>query len=226
MNHPKSKLGLKPTFCKILVFAIAFLLPALPVHATSEPGTYVTFTGSIDMFEDMTLSNQDGTLSNSVLKETDAFITSKNGLGFNHSIGYRFRNSLSTELEFSYKNGEFDKAGGSSGGSTSTTVMGDVTTKSLLLNGIYSFDIRKFYTPYIGYGIGVAFHEGTLQNFSNGGEDKTYAYQLKMGVDMEFSRKLSLLLGYRYFNTDEANLTFFTGETTTHSLEAGVKFHF
>ena len=94
MNHPKPKLGLKPTFCKILVFAIAFLLPALPVHATSDPGTYVTFTGSMDIFEEMTLSNQDENLNNSVLEQRDAFITSENGLGFNHSIGYRFKNNI------------------------------------------------------------------------------------------------------------------------------------
>ena len=98
-------------------------------------------------------------------------------------------------------------------------------TKSFLLNGIYYFDIREFYTPYIGYGIGITFHEATQNGFDEG-EDTRLAYQLKMGVDMKFNRKLSLLLGYRYFTTNNPRFGFFTGETASHDIEAGIKFHF
>ena len=101
-----------------------------------------------------------------------------------------------------------------------------MTTKSFLVNGIYSFNIREFYTPYIGYGVGLASHEANVKDYKERGHG-TLAYQFKMGVDMEFSRKLSLLLGYRYFTTD--NPTFvklFTAESSSHGIEAGVKFHF
>ena len=215
MNHPKPKLGLKPTFCKILVFAIASLLLAVPTHASNEVGPYFTFTGSIDTFEDMTLTNIDSSLGvrSNMGRET--------GLGFNHSIGYQFRNSFSTELEFSYKGGSFHPST-----ELDTDLDGDMTTKSFLVNGIYSFDIREFYTPYVGYGIGFAFHEATLDG--QGDEvNTTLAYQLKVGVDMEFSRKLSLLLGYRYFTTNNPDFYgFFTAESSSHSIEAGVKFNF
>ena len=215
MNHPKPKLGLKPTFCKILVFAIASLLLAVPTHASNEAGPYFTFTGSIDTFEDMTLTNVNSSLGvrPSMGRET--------GLGFNHSIGYQFRNSFSTELEFSYKGGDFKP-----GKETSEGLDGDMTTKSFLVNGIYSFNIRKFYTPYIGYGIGLASHEASVDDKGDR-SDGTLAYQLKMGVDMEFSRKLSLLLGYRYFTTDNPDFgSFFTAESSSHGIEAGVKYHF
>ena len=209
MNHPKPKLGLKPTFCKILVFAIASLLLAVPAHASNEVGPYFTFTGSIDTFEDMTLTNIDPSLPARTSMGREA------GLGFNHSIGYQFRNSFSTELEFSYRGGDFGPG-----------VHGDITSKSFLVNGIYSFNIREFYTPYIGYGIGIAFHEASI-NLSGDRADTTLAYQLKMGVDMELSRKLSLLLGYRYFTTNDPSFDgYFTGETTSHGIEAGVKYHF
>ena len=215
MNHPKSKLGLKPTFCKILVFAIASLLLAVPAHASNEAGPYFTLTGSIDTFEDVTLTNVDSSLSSSLV--TGTVIKQDPGLGFNHSIGYQFKNSFSTELEFSYKGGQFDFNSG---------LDGDMTTKSFLVNGLYSFDIRKFYTPYVGYGIGFAFHEATLDGQGDEG-NTTLAYQLKVGVDMEFSRKLSLLLGYRYFTTNNPDFHgFFTAESSSHGIEAGVKFHF
>ena len=215
MNYPKPKLGLKPTFCKILVFAIASLLLAVPTHASNEAGPYFTFTGSIDTFEDMTLTNIDSDLG------VRSNMGREIGLGFNHSIGYQFRNSFSTELEFSYKGGNFQP-----GTENPEGLDGDMTTKSFLVNGIYSFNIREFYTPYIGYGVGLASHEANVKDHPQRGHG-TLAYQFKMGVDMEFSRKLSLLLGYRYFTTD--NPTFvklFTAESSSHSIEAGVKFHF
>ena len=169
MNHPKSKLGLKPIFCKIQVFAIVSLLLAVPAHASNEPGPYFTLTGSIDMFEDMVLTNIDSSLGvrPNMRRET--------GLGFNHSIGYQFRNSFSTELEFSYKGGNFQP-----GTENPEGLDGDMTTKSFLVNGIYSFNIREFYTPYIGYGVGLASHEASVEGHPERGHG-TLAYQLKNG---------------------------------------------
>ena len=215
MKHFNSKSRQKPAFHKILVIAIVFFFLALPVHAVTE-GPYFTLTGSIDTFKDMTLTSIDSDLGvrSNMGRET--------GLGFNHSIGYQFKNSFSTELEFSYKGGDFKPSTEES----ATGLDGDMTTKSFLVNGIYSFNIREFYTPYIGYGVGLASHEANVKDYKERGHG-TLAYQLKMGVDMEFSRKLSLLLGYRYFATDNPDFTgFFTAESSSHSIEAGVKFHF
>ena len=211
MNHPKPKLGQKPAFHKILVIAIAFFFLALPAHAVTE-GLYFTLTGSIDTFEDLTLT---GKVDTSVPSGTS--IEKETGVGFNHAIGYQFKNSFSTELEFSYKAGDFGPGLPSSGAASSN---------SFLINGIYSFNIREFYTPYIGYGVGLASHEANVEGHPERGHG-TLAYQFKMGVDMEFSRKLSLLLGYRYFATD--NPTFvqlFTAESSSHGIEAGIKYHF
>ena len=88
MKHFNSKHRQKPTFYKILVITITFLLLAVPAHASNEVGPYFTFTGSMDMFEDMTLVNKD---SSAVPSAGDSLET-ETGLGFNHSIGYQFRN--------------------------------------------------------------------------------------------------------------------------------------
>jgi len=211
MNHPTPKHRKKKTFHIVLVFTIAFLFPAMPVHATGEIGPYFTFTGSMAAFKGTSLEVEAGTaVGTNIGAGFD-----DTGLGFNHSIGYQFRNSLSTELEFSYKGRDFRGQ-----------VDGDMTSKSFLINGIYSFNIRKFYTPYIGYGVGFAFHEASIGSVGDRA-DSTLAYQLKMGVDMDFSRKISLLLGYRYFTTNNPKFDgYFTGEAASHGIETGIKFHF
>ena len=210
MKHFNSMARQKSAFHKILVIAIAFFFLALPAHAVTE-GPYFTLTGSIDSFEDMALTSVDSSLFSTNIgagfKDT--------GLGFNHSIGYQFKNSFSAELEFSYKGRDFRGA-----------VDGDMTSKAFMANGIYSFNIREFYTPYVGYGIGYAFHEANLQGYGDR-TDTTLAHQLKIGVDMEFSRKLSLLVGYRYFTSNSPEFKgWFSAETASHGIEAGVKFHF
>ena len=211
MKHFSSESRQKPAFHKILVITIVFFFLALPAHALTE-GPYFTLTGSIDMYDDLALS---GKADPSVPPGTSVGI--KTGGGFNHSIGYQFKNSFSTELEFSYKGGDFDSSG---------ALSGNVNSKSFLVNGIYSFNIREFYTPYIGYGMGFAFHEANIQGLGNN-EDRTMAYQLKTGIDIEFSRKFSLLVGYKYFTSNSPNFKgYFTADVASHSIEAGVKFHF
>ena len=210
MKHFNSKSRQNPAFHKILVITMAFFFLALPAHAVIE-GPYFTLTGSIDTFEDMALTSVDSSLANTNIGAG----FEDTGLGFNHSIGYQFKNSFSAELEFSYKGRDFRGA-----------VDGDMTSKSFIANGIYSFDIREFYTPYVGYGIGYTFHEVNIQGYGDR-TDMTLAHQLKIGVDMEFSRKLSLLVGYRYFTSNSPELKgYFSAESSSHGIETGVKFHF
>jgi opacity protein-like surface antigen len=210
MKHFNSKSRQKPAFHKILVIAIVFFFLALPAHAVTE-GSYFTLTGSIDSFKDSALTSVDSSLASTNIGAG----FEDTGLGFNHSIGYQFKNSFSAELEFSYKGRDFRGAVG-----------GDMTSKSFIANGIYSFNIREFYTPYVGYGIGYTFHKANIQGYGDRA-DITLAHQLKIGVDMEFSRKLSLLVGYRYFTTNNPEFKgYFTAESSSHGIEAGVKFHF
>ena len=210
MIHFNSKHRQKPAFHKILIIAIVFLFLALPAHAVTE-GPYFTLTGSIDSFEDMALTSVDSSLASTNIGAG----FEDTGVGFNHSIGYQFKNSVSTELEFSYKDRDFRGA-----------VDGDMTSKSFIANGIYSFNIREFYTPYVGYGIGYTFHEANIQGYGDR-TDTTLAHQLKIGIDMEFTQKLSLLVGYRYFTSNSPEFKgWFSAETASHGIEAGVKFNF
>ena len=210
MKHFNSKSRQRTAFHKILVITMAFFFLALPAHAVTE-GPYFTLTGSIDTFEEMALSSVDSSLVSTNISAG----FEDTGLGFNHSIGYQFKNSFSAELEFSYKGRDFRGA-----------VDGDTTSKSFIANGIYSFNIREFYTPYVGYGIGYTFHEANIQGYGDR-TDMTLAHQLKIGVDMEFTQRLSLLVGYRYFTSNSPGFKgYFSAESSSHGIDAGVKFYF
>ena len=213
----------KSTFYKILVFAIAFLLIAVPVHAD---GPYLTFSGTINSYEDTDLLDVTTSLPEYV-QTPGSFLEIDLGLGFNHSVGYSFGSAFSMEVEFSSQQGKFGSAcsGIVCQVGTSTALDGDIETKSLLVNAIHFFNTGESFSPYVGYGVGTAFHEATLEGHDDGAQT-TFAYQFRTGIELKLNQHINLMTGYRFFTTDQPNFGFFTVDVTTHSMEAGIKYLF
>jgi len=226
MKYQKYGFKDKPTFYEALVFAVAFLLTVTPVHAGVGQGPYLTLTGSLNMYEDSDLMEVSSQLPN-YIQTWGSYLEIDLGLGFNHSIGYSFGDAFSMEVEFSSQGGKFGTACSSAGCAEGqkTALDGDIETKSLLVNGIHFFNTSETLSPYVGYGFGTAFHEATLDGHDDGAQT-TFAYQFKTGIDLELNQHINLLMGYRFFTTDDPNFGFFIGDVTTHSLEAGIKYHF
>ena len=226
MIHQKCGFKDKSTFYKILVFAIAFLLITIPVHAGVGEGPYLTFSGTINSYEDTDLVDVTAVLP-TYIQEPGSFLEIDLGLGFNHSVGYSFGGAFSMEVEFSSQGGKFGNAcSGIFCDSTKTTALdGDIETKSLLVNAIHFFNGSESISPYIGYGIGTAFHEATLEGHDDGAQT-TFAYQFRTGIELRLNQHINLMTGYRFFTTDQPNFGFFTVDVTTHSMEAGIKYHF
>ena len=226
MQYQQSGFRDKPTFYEILVFAIAFMLTVAPVHAGVGEGPYLTLSGSINMYEDTDLTDVSPQLPDYV-QTWGSYLEIDLGLGFNHSIGYSFGDAFSMEVEFSSQGGKFGTACSNAGCAEGqkTVLDGDIETKALLVNGIHFFNTSEPLSPYIGYGVGTAFHEATLGGFDDGAQT-TFAYQFKTGVDLKLNQHIDLLMGYRFFTTDQPDFGFFKAEVTTHSMEAGIKYHF
>ena len=226
MTYQKFGLREKPNFYAVLVFIMAFLLIATPVHAGVGEGPYLTLTGSINMYEDLDLMDVSSKLD-PVIQTWGSYLEIDLGLGFNHSIGYSFGDAFSMEVEFSSQGGQFGRACSSAGCAEGqkSKLDGDIETKSLLVNAIHFFNSSEPLSPYIGYGVGTAFHEATLDSHDDGAQI-TFAYQFKTGVDLKINQHISLLMGYRFFTTDEPDFGFFKASVTTHSMEAGIKYHF
>ena len=226
MPYQKSGFRNRSTFYEILVFAIAFLLMATSVHAEVGEGTYLTLSGTVNMYEDTELTDVASTLP-VIVQAGGTNLEIDIGLGFNHSIGYSFGNAFSMEVEFSSQGGKFGNACSHAGCAEGqkSALDGDIETKSLLVNAIHFFNSSESLSPYIGYGIGTAFHEATLEGIDDGAQT-TFAYQFRTGIDLKLNQHINLLAGYRFFTTDQPNFGFFTVDVTTHSLEAGIKYRF
>ncbi len=70
-----------------------------------------------------------------------------------------------------------------------------------MLNAIYHFDMDEAFSPYAGYGISTAFHEASLEGFSDG-PHRAFAYQSKVEIGLNLSQNMGLLIGHRFFSTD------------------------
>jgi opacity protein-like surface antigen len=55
-----------------------------------------------------------------------------------------------------------------------------------MLNAIYHFDMGEAFSPYAGYGISTAFHEASLEGFSDG-PHRAFAYQSKVEIGLNLS---------------------------------------
>jgi opacity protein-like surface antigen len=131
------------------------------------------------------------------------------------------------EVEFSSQGGSFGRACSKNGCAEGqkTALDGDIETKSLLVNAIHFFNTSESFHPYVGYGVGTAFHEATLDEHEDGAQT-TFAYQFKTGIELNLNQHINLFTGYRFFTTDEPDFGFFKGDVTTHSFETGIKYHF
>lgn len=109
-------------------------------------------------------------------------------------------------------------------------------TNTLMFNAYYDFHAAGGFTPYIGAGIGAAFHNLDDAVFSNGivvtvpGEDETdFAWALMAGVAFPVGHSLLVDIGYRYIDLGEISVSNGAGfalsldELQQHELRFGVR---
>ena len=219
------------------LFAALAFAPA--IAAANQEGAYVSVGGLYVMPTDSDLSYTQGDLELTAAVPLDA------GPGFTAAIGYGTPHGLRAELEFGYRSSSWSKYEdlkatyhGETYDLDDEDSDGDVTTLSLMVNGIMVFDTSSGLRPYVGAGIGFAQHEvsgdeaeatvlGTtyvLESFSE--DDTVLAYQAMVGVTYPISATAEARLGYRYFATGEAEFDDFKADYGSHSVELGILFRF
>ena len=157
------------------------------------------------------------------------------GYGVNAALGYRFRNNLRLEAEFSYGSNKIRELSLLTIATLKAT--GTITTLSGLLNLYYDIPTNSRFEPYIGAGIGasrLAFENlgfifpGT--NISSGGfTDSTtvLVYQLRAGVAYNIDSKTAITLGYRYFNVTSQSVSGLEFDGIGfHNIELGLRYWF
>lgn len=88
---------------------------------------------------------------------------------------------------------------------------GSISSKSLMLNGYYDFDVNLPMTPYIGAGAGltnVSVNNASVPGFlGTNDKDQAFSWQFKAGLSKAISDNLDINVGYRYFDTQRLSLT-------------------
>jgi len=145
------------------------------------------------------------------------FGASENGVGF------------AVELEGVWTDQDADDEG-------ALQAVTDVTVAGALLNGIVDFRFADQLSIYGGAGIGAAWLDvGTASDGVDDFDDEDgpfLAWQARAGLAWSFSESLSLHVGYRFLNVDDAELdngagdSSFDLQTQQHVLEAGLLFGF
>ena len=245
--------------CAASLIVIAAFAPAVAL-AQSAPGlnsTYISLSGLYvkPTDSDVSVDPGGGDSLRGDLK-MDA------GFGILVALGYGPEVGLRGEVEFGFRKTDIDKLDGASvefeGISISLddaekrqgvdildlSVGGDVSTLSLMLNGIYAFEASRL-RPYFGVGIGLARHDATLRNANfeyvgtvpdlpneisassrDSDDDIVLAYQAMAGIAYPVSETMEARIGYRYFATADADFDGTEASYGTHNLEAGILVRF
>ncbi len=147
-------------------------------------------------------------------------------LGLGHRIGARETGlGFALELEGLWTDQDAEDEG-------PIQAVRDVTVGGLMLNGIADYRAWDRVSLYGGAGIGAAWLDvGTTSDAVNDFDDEDgpfLAWQAKAGVAWHLSSNLALSLGYRFLNTDDAEIddgignASFDLETQQHVVEVGL----
>ncbi len=137
------------------------------------------------------------------------------------------------------------------GGPVTTPVVDDpmhtsLSTTTLMLNGYYDIGNFRGFVPYVGAGIGVAYHRMSgvyftenpfLTNTIEGNNDLSFAWSVMAGVAYQISPRAVIDFGYRYIDMGKAtsgradNAGFVNPRVTiddivAHEFKVGLRYHF
>lgn len=200
---------------RLLVFTALTGMAAIPAVCSASPATP---GGYMSVFLGASVQQDARVTINEFNPVTtkDAQVQLDPGINIGGTGGYDF-GFLRLEGEMSYKRGEISKVTEQTYGVRYVNVDGHLGAFALMVNGFFDLHNESPVTPYIGGGMGVASlnlgdtrgveaNSGALNNHIFRYDDDTViAYQAGAGMEIDFSRRLSLDLGYRYFGTSRGS---------------------
>jgi len=191
-------------------------------------GPYLRAEVGPSFFQDGHVRTFGGPASGRVEYDTGAFA----GAAF----GYAFNNYIATDFELGFNAAKIDNAQGYSSDNSR------IYNFPFMGNIILSCPIpRTIVTPYVGVGAGGAdvvfdtdrFSDGVTSVFGNE-NDVVFAWQAFAGLKFQLAPRISLDVGYKYFNTGDPTFSYppspnfdvgFRG-VQTHSVLASIHIQF
>jgi len=175
--------------------------PLLDDSSFDPVGPYVGVSGGGSFFSDVRPSGAG-------LDVKSQFQNGYVGLG---TIGWNLGDGFRAELEGGYRRSDIAGVRGAIPGEA-TGALGMTT---VMVNGLYDFDINRFgvplgaLIPHLGIGVGWADprfdHAGPYNGYLLSGHDSLLAYQGIAGFDYALAPHVKLSLDYKYLGTERAN---------------------
>ncbi|MFO7595424.1 MAG: outer membrane beta-barrel protein [Desulfocurvibacter africanus] len=121
-------------------------------------------------------------------------------------------------------------------GDGASEVDADIGVSTFFLNSYYDFRNSTVWTPYVGIGLGSAFHDtavnisGLYADYSGGDESSDLAWNLSAGVGLRASERIVVDFGWRYANFGTAEYkdggNTVSTELRANEFLAGVRYEF
>jgi OOP family OmpA-OmpF porin len=180
-----------------LVFAAAVTGAASAQDTVPYKGYYVS---GIAGFGALDGSNVTGTGIDARAKFDDGFA---GALAFGHAYG----TGLRVEGELARRANDVDNFSGTNG-------QGDVTATSVMVNGLYDFNIGARIVPYVGAGLGIAsvnWDASPIGGSSADDSDTVFVWQAMIGVTFPISDSLALTAEARHFDAGNQDILLASG---------------
>ena len=110
----------------------------------------------------------------------------------------------------------------------------ELSTATIFANGYVDFDMfTDFVTPYIGGGVGVAFHDISdvkRPPLSSSGSNTQFAWNVQAGLVFDVTENIALDVGYRYLDLGDAKSggpdPFHVDNVVSHEARIGLRYSF
>jgi opacity protein-like surface antigen len=153
-------------------------------------------------------------------------ISVNNSVSFAGALGLRLSRNTRIEAELGYRRADMDIL---DTGSANAKIGGQLRTTTLLLNGIYDFDIWDRVNPFVSAGLGVAWHDGKIEDTGNiaasvSDSDMALAWTLGGGLRYTLRDGVAMSGSYRYLGTTDIGLESANLEFGSHEFRIGLDY--
>jgi opacity protein-like surface antigen len=213
----------------LLAYGLFALLGSAPAVAEdfSAGQPYFSLSGMVAGADGATISSAGGT-ADPAFNFSDPLLQTKIGFGVVGAFGWLTNNNWRMEIELGYRQVALE----SIASPARATLDGDLSITTGFVNVLRDFRGESFITPYIGIGVGGAYHKldvGSINDASpDFGSQDTFSlvYQAMLGVSFEVGENMDILAGYRFMGAWEPDYDAFAlDRLDIHHFEMGVKFY-
>lgn len=208
---------------KLYAFWIMILLfVAVPLSVAQAGRSRLYFAGYLGLNKHPQLKYTEKTSS------AGGELEMQNGLNFAGALGIRYNKNLRLEAEWGYHKAKTSMI--ETNGRSETPVSGEIKTNTIMLTGIYDFDVNwEDIFPFVSAGAGIAWHNGEVYEAGNmtadvSGYDMGLAWTLGGGIRYDVQDGMSVTAGYRYLGTTEIGIENATIDYGAHEFRLGINY--